>query len=116
MIKTESKITLTIGLDENRVPEKIGWCAEDGGVKGKAVKAVFLSVWDPDQREALRVDLWTKDMPLDDMKNFFHQVFIAMSSTYSRATSEEKLATEIEAFGNRFAKQAGLSHKGAKDF
>ncbi len=116
MVKTETKITLTVGLDENRVPEKIEWCAEEGSLENQAVKAVFLSVWDSTKREALRVDLWTKDMPLDDMKKFFHQLFIAMSTTYSRATSEEELATEIESFGNHFAKQAGLSHKGAGDF
>ena len=108
MIAKESKITLTVGLDENRVPEKITWDAEEGGVRGEAVKAAFLSAWNAEQKEALRVDLWTKDMPLDDMKQFFHQLFLAMAATYNRATSQEKLAGEIRCFGDYFAQQAGI--------
>lgn len=104
----ESTISLTVGLDENRVPEKITWTAQEGGVTDQSVKALFLSAWNPEQAELLRVDLWTKDMPLDDMKKFFHQVFTAMAVTYNRATSQEKLATEIQRFADYFASQAGI--------
>ena len=70
-----SKIEFKIGLDENKVPEKINWRAEDGGVQGEETKAVLLSVWDPKKKDTLRIDLWTKDMPVDEMKQFFHQTF-----------------------------------------
>ena len=32
MSKLKSNITLTVGLDENRVPEKLNWTAQDGGI------------------------------------------------------------------------------------
>ena len=32
-----SKIELNVELDENRVPEKLKWSAEDGGVKNEEV-------------------------------------------------------------------------------
>jgi len=66
-----SKIELTIKLDENKVPEKLSWTAQDGGITNAEAKAMLLSVWDNKAKEALRIDLWTKDMPVDEMKVFF---------------------------------------------
>jgi gliding motility-associated protein GldC len=87
MAKTlTSKIQITVGLDDNRIPEKLYWTAQDGGVSNEEAKAVMLSVWDQKKQESLRVDLWTKDMPVDEMKLFFHQTLITMSDTYLRAT------------------------------
>ena len=43
----KTQISFDIELDENKIPEKINWSANDGGIKNKESKAVFLSVWDP---------------------------------------------------------------------
>ena len=37
-------------------------------------KATLLSFWDSENQETLKMDLWIKDMPLDQMKLFFHQL------------------------------------------
>ena len=63
-----------VRIIENKIPEKLNWSAEDGGVVKEESKAIFISVWDHKQKETLRIDLWTKDMPLDEMKIFFHQL------------------------------------------
>jgi len=86
----KSTIELTVELDENRIPEKLNWTAEDGGVDNEDAKAMMLSVWDSKTQETLRIDLWTKDMPVDEMKQFFHQTLVAMSDTFNRATQDEK--------------------------
>ena len=39
-----SVIKLTVGLDENRVPEKLRWSAQDGGIDNEEAKAMLLSV------------------------------------------------------------------------
>ena len=70
-IKHTSEIRLKVGLDENKIPENIHWTAEDGGVSNEETKAVMLSVWDSKSQESLRIDLWTKEMPVDEMKIFF---------------------------------------------
>ena len=70
MSKT-SEIKVNIALDENNVPEKLLWTAQDGGVEQEEAKALMLSVWDSKAKETLRIDLWTKDMPVDEMKQFF---------------------------------------------
>ena len=106
-VKT-SKIELTVGLDENRVPEKLNWTAEDGGIKNEEAKAMLLSVWDHKAKETLRIDLWTKDMPVDEMKRFFHQTLTAMSDTFLRATQDEKMSATMKDFCDYFAEKLEL--------
>ena len=104
----KSKIEFEIGLDENKVPEKIAWNAEDGGVETAETKALMLSVWDAKKKDTLRIDLWTKDMPVDDMKQFFHQTLVSMSQTFQRATNDEKMAATMIDFCDYFAEKLEL--------
>ncbi|PKQ44488.1 MULTISPECIES: gliding motility protein GldC [Confluentibacter] len=106
--KITSKIELTVTLDENRVPEKLHWTAQDGGVENEKAKAMMLSVWDPNAKETLRIDLWTKDMPVDDMKIFFHQTLVGMSDTFNRATQDEKMTATMKDFCDYFAEKLEL--------
>lgn len=108
MAKLTSEIKLSIELDENRVPEKLSFTAADGGVENQESKAMMLSVWDPNKQESLRIDLWTKDMPVDQMKVFFHQTLVSMSETYQRATQDEKMALTMKDFCDYFAEKLEL--------
>ncbi len=103
-----SKIELNVELDENRVPEKLSWSAEDGGINKEEAKAVMLSVWDSKAQESLRIDLWTKDMPVDEMKVFFHQTLVSMSDTFNRATQDEKMTATMKDFCDYFAEKLEL--------
>ncbi len=104
----ESEIKIKVGLDENRVPETLYWSAEDGGVNQEEAKAMMLSVWDPKEKESLRIDLWTKDMPVDDMKMFFYQTLVSMSDTFNRATQDEKMTATMKDFCEYFAEKLEL--------
>ncbi|HSD13434.1 MAG TPA: gliding motility protein GldC [Flavobacterium sp.] len=109
MAKTlTSEIKLTVELDENRVPEKIKWTAQDGGVNEEEAKAMLLSIWDSKVQETLRIDLWTKDMPVDEMKVFFHQTLVAMADTFHRATEDEKMTATMRDFCDYFAEKMEL--------
>lgn len=109
MSKTHSShIHLNVALDENRVPEKLSWTAKDGGIEDEEAKAVMLSIWDANQKETLRIDLWTKDMPVDDMKIFFHQTLTAMADTYYKATQDEKMSATMKDFCDYFAEKLEL--------
>jgi gliding motility-associated protein GldC len=103
-----SKIEISVDLDENKIPEKIFWSAEDGNIKNKESKALFLSVWDSEKKESLRIDLWTKEMPLDEMKIFFHQTLVAMSDTFNRAAQDEKMTATMKDFCDYFAEKLNL--------
>ncbi|MFN4123697.1 MAG: gliding motility protein GldC [Flavobacteriales bacterium] len=104
----KSTISLHVTLDENRVPETINWDATDGGVQNKPANAILLSVWDPAEQNTLRVDLWTKEMMVDDMKKFFHQTIMLMADTLDRSTGETKMAETMRDFGDYFAEKMEL--------
>ncbi|MEH6535401.1 MAG: gliding motility protein GldC [Psychroserpens sp.] len=103
-----STIELKVELDENKVPEKLHWTAEDGGISNEEAKAMMLTVWDGKAKEALRIDLWTKDMPVDEMKQFFHQTLVEMSNTFQRATQDEKMTATMKDFCDYFAEKLEL--------
>lgn len=103
-----SEITLRVGLDENRVPEELSWSAQDGGIDNEKAKAMLLSVWDSKNQESLKIDLWTKDMPIDEMKVFFHQTLVSLSDTFMKATQDEKMTATMKDFCDYFAEKLEL--------
>jgi len=103
-----SEITIKVGLDANKVPEELHWNAPDGGIENQEAKAIFLSVWDAKEEESLRIDLWTKDMPVDQMKVFFHQTLVSMTQTYYRATQDQKMTDTMKDFTDYFAEKLEL--------
>ena len=111
MANYTSKIELNIELDENKVPEKLNWTAEDGGISNEEAKAMMLAVWDAKAKETLRIDLWTKDMPVDEMKQFFHQTLVEMSNTFQRATQDDKMTATMKDFCDYFAEKLELKKK-----
>ena len=110
MSKTRtSEIKFFVELDENKVPEKLTWSAQDGGIEAEDAKAIMLSIWDSNAKETLSIDLWTKDMPVDEMKLFFHQTLVAMAATFKRATDDEKMADTMKDFCEYFADKLELN-------
>lgn len=108
MSNRKSEIKFSVELDENKIPEKLSWTAKDGGVEQEESKAILMSIWDSKKQETLRIDLWTKDMPVDEMKVFFHQTLVAMSETYYRATDDEKMTATMKDFCDYFAEKLDL--------
>lgn len=111
-VMKKSEIKIKVETDENHVPEKLTWSAPDGGVEKKDSKAILLSVWDNENQETLRIDLWTKTMPIDEMKVFFHQTLMAMSDTFRRATQDDKMSDTMLDFCDYFAEKLELKKKG----
>ena len=107
-IKHKSKIIFEVSLDENKVPEEISWTAKDGGIENEASKAIMISVWDHKQKDTLRMDLWTKDMPVDQMKQFYHQTLVSMSEAFERATGDAKMSATMRDFCDYFAEKLEL--------
>ncbi len=104
----KTQITIDVELDENHIPETLTWNAEDGGVDKQETKAAMISVWDDQRMEALRIDLWTKDMPVDQMKMFLHQILVSMSQTYERATGEDDVAAWIAEMAEEFSERSAI--------
>jgi gliding motility-associated protein GldC len=103
----KSEIKFTVTLDENNLPEKIDWSASDAGEQSTS-KAVMIALWDAKENNTLRIDLWTKDMIVDEMKQFYHQCLLSMADTFERATGETETSKEMRGFAQHFGEKMQL--------
>ena len=71
----------------------------------------MISVWDHKKKDTLRMDLWTKDMPVDEMKQFYHQTLVSMADTFERATDDTKMGDTMRDFCEYFAEKLELKKK-----
>ena len=108
MANKVSNINIQVEVDENHVPESLNWTAEDGGVKDEEAKAMLLSIWDSKQQETLRIDLWTKDMMVNEMYIMYHQTLISMANTLEKSTGHDKLAGALKDYCKFFAEQTKI--------
>ncbi|WP_295127263.1 gliding motility protein GldC [uncultured Chitinophaga sp.] len=105
MSKT-STIQIQVGLDDNRVPEKIEWDATDKSAERmNKAKAMMLAFWDGEEKTAMRIDLWTKQMMVDEMADFFFQTLMTMADTFQRATPYHDMSNDLRAFAKDFNKK-----------
>ncbi len=102
----KSTITIDVILDPNKIPEQINWQASDSNAEMKQkAKAMCIAFWDGADKSALRIDLWTKDMMVDEMGDFFYQMLMTMADTFKRATQQEELSEEMKTFAKGFLKK-----------
>ena len=99
-----AEIKLTIELDDNNVPENIMWESTDAQNKeALPVKSMMLALWDGSYKNSLRIDLWTKDMPVDEMKRFFYETLQTMGDSFLRATGETNIVEDLRDYCAHFA-------------
>jgi gliding motility-associated protein GldC len=99
---SQSTITIDVTLDPNKVPRQINWKAEE---KKNDAKAMMLSFWDGADKTALRMDLWTKEMMVDEMADFFYQTMMTMADSFDRATHQSELVDMMKNFAKDFYKK-----------
>ena len=99
----KSNISIEIELDENKVPQQIQWNASDSPADMmQQAKSMMVAFWDGADKSALRIDLWTKEMMVDEMADFYYQTFMGMADTYMRATQQKELVEDMKAFAKEF--------------
>lgn len=99
----KSTIVIEVELDENRVPGNIEWKATDSTIeRPQQAKAFLLSLWDGAEKTALRIDLWTQKMMVDEMADFYFQTLMTMADTFDRATRNKELVGDMKAFARQF--------------
>lgn len=102
----KSNISIEIELDENKVPQQIQWNASDSTADMmQQAKSMMVAFWDGADKSALRIDLWTKEMMVDEMADFYYQTFMGMADTYMRATQQKELVEDMKAFARDFYKK-----------
>ena len=99
----ESSIKIDVLLDPDKIPQQISWRATDTTSEtAQKAKAMCLAFWDAADKSALRIDLWTKDMMVDEMADFYYQIFTTMADTFERATKQTGLTSDIKKFAKEF--------------
>ena len=98
-----STITISVKLDKDKIPEQIEWNASGTTTEHtRQAKGLMLSFWDGEEKTAMRIDLWTKEMMVDEMADFFYQTLTTMADTYNRATHHQELTDEMKEFARSF--------------
>ena len=99
----QSTIKIDVHLDNEKVPEQINWSADNSSADSlQKAKAMMVSFWDGADKSALRIDLWTKDMMVDEMADFFYQTFMGMADSYNRATHNTEMVNDLKKFAKDF--------------
>jgi gliding motility-associated protein GldC len=102
-VKKESNIKIDVGLDEKNVPQSIHWNATDStATERQEAKAMMINFWDGNDKAALRIDLWTQEMMIDEMADFYYQTFIGMADSFQRSTGETALVADMKNFAKGF--------------
>lgn len=99
----KSEIKILVELDEQNVPEKITWDADEKEQQGPSeTKSMSLALWDEDHKNTLRIDLWTKDMAVDNMKRFYIDCIGGMAQSILNSTGDEYMSSEMNALCEKF--------------
>lgn len=108
MSNKKSQIRIDVSTNENNVPETIHWTAEDGGVDNASAKALMLALWDENDQNTMRIDLWNQEMTVDEMKQFFHQTLITMADSFEKATGEHSITEDLRDYCQHFADKMNI--------
>ena len=99
----QSTIKIDVLLDPNKVPEQINWSATDSSAEMmQRAKAMCIAFWDGADKTAMRIDLWTKDMMVDEMGDFYYQMLMSLADTFKRATKQEEMSNDMKKFAKEF--------------
>ncbi len=102
----ETEIKVRVNLDANNLPEKIQWHAQDAS-RESFCKSIMLALWDEKENNTLRIDLWTKEMSIEEMKKFYIQNILTLTDTYLKATADEPTAFAVRDFVTEVGKKNG---------
>jgi gliding motility-associated protein GldC len=95
----DKEIKFTVSLDEQNLPKKIVWTSNDGkNIETNECKSMIIALWDAQEKNTMRIDLWTKDMQIDEMHTHFFQMLLSLGDTYKRATNNPYIQEDIKQF------------------
>jgi gliding motility-associated protein GldC len=98
----KSEIKLLIELEDDQIPEKILWDADEKDKPGYSeTKSISLSLWDHLNKNTMRIDLWSKDMPIDEMKRFYIDCLGGLAQSILNSTGDEYMNQQINELCDR---------------
>ena len=107
-----SNINISVRLDDQNMPELITWTADDKADKEPdVVEAINLSFWDGGKRETMKMDLWTKNMPVHEMKMFYVDMVGSMADSLQNSTGDTAMANEMKKLAEKLMQMVENEYK-----
>lgn len=109
----KEQIILNIELDDSSIPSTISWQNRDfkGLGKSQEAKAFLLSIFDKNNRETLKIDLWIKDLQVNEMDRLIFNTLKGLAETYKKATKNKELADDLSHFAHYFGEKTEILEK-----
>ena len=107
-ISKQSEIKIKVDLNANKLPIQINWSASDGGIENQNASAFLLSIWNPEEKNTMKIDLWTREMTIEEMKQFFHQSLLTMADSFEKATGEHLISEDLRYYCFHFAEKMNI--------
>lgn len=108
----KSEIKFQVNLDEQHLPKEILWEATDKESVGlESTKSISVNVWDNLNHSTLRIDLWTEEMSVAEMKRFYIDIMGGMAQTIINSTGDEYMSEEIKALCDRLVTHVNEENK-----
>ena len=109
-----SEIKFQVQLDDKNLPKSILWDATDKeGDGAESTRSISLNVWDNLNHSTLRIDLWTQDMSVVEMKRFYIDIIGGMAQTILNSTGDEFMAEEMKELCDRLVKHVNEENRKA---
>lgn len=100
----KTQITFEIELDGQNIPARIQWHATDKPNDAPTdTKAINVALWDAEEKNTLSIYLWTKEMPVNEMKRFYIDCLGGMAQSILRATGDNYFADQTSELCERLA-------------
>ncbi|MFM7662263.1 MAG: gliding motility protein GldC [Bacteroidota bacterium] len=107
----KSEIKIEVELNENNLPIAMTWSAQDGQIENNQASAVLLSLWDPNEKNTMKIDLWTEEMTIEEMKQFFHQTLLTLADSFEKSTGEHLISEDLRDYCFHFAQKMNILPK-----
>ena len=108
----KSEIKFQIELDELNLPKAIQWDASDKESDGmESTKSISVNVSDNLNHATLRIDLWTEEMSVVEMKRFYIDILGGMAQTILNSTGDEYMSEEIKELCDRLVRHVNEENK-----
>jgi gliding motility-associated protein GldC len=104
----QSEINIKVDLNANNLPIQMHWSASDGGIENQNASAFLLSIWNPEEKNTMKIDLWTREMTIEEMKQFFHQSLLTMADSFEKATGEHLISEDLRDYCFHFAEKMNI--------
>ena len=104
-----TEVIIKVDLGADNIPEKITWSASDAKDNSTAyAKAILVSIFEEETKDTLKLDLWTKDMQVQEMDRFMYHTIRALTDTYLKETNNQALANDMMNFAQYFGEKVEI--------